>query len=169
MRIPINKVYRAFPELDDYSDEQCERLMRRVQLQQGQSIGINMIIGISFVGLAFLIFITCKVVIASLEIPVHVANRQEDMILLLGFVTVFGLPAAVCLFLRDYILRKRLTGAINYAIDRVRCLSCKYILIGQSAKEEHVTCPECGARQHLSELGITEADLIPPETGAAPV
>jgi hypothetical protein len=32
MRIPRHKLYRAFPELDIYTDRQCEVLMRRVKL-----------------------------------------------------------------------------------------------------------------------------------------
>lgn len=29
MRIPTHKIYRAFPELDRFSDEECERMMVR--------------------------------------------------------------------------------------------------------------------------------------------
>lgn len=38
MRIPLNKVYRAFPELDQFSDEQCEVFVKRVLSVRIQTI-----------------------------------------------------------------------------------------------------------------------------------
>ena len=31
VRVPTSKLYRAFPELDSFSDGQCEALMRRIR------------------------------------------------------------------------------------------------------------------------------------------
>jgi hypothetical protein len=46
----------------------------------------------------------------------------------------------------------------------VRCLDCRYILIGQRADGDAVTCPECGKVNRLLELGIAQEDLIPPKS-----
>ena len=32
MRFPLDKVYRAFPELDPFTDEQCRRFVQRVRV-----------------------------------------------------------------------------------------------------------------------------------------
>ncbi|MFI4861277.1 MAG: hypothetical protein ACIAXF_11415 [Phycisphaerales bacterium JB063] len=168
MRVPTTKIYRAFAELDDLTDEQCILLMRRVRLRVGTNLGVGFLLTILYVVLLVLTVIAVNAVGMLLDPEGAFGKRHE---FLLGFVVMFlgfGIPAAITMGVRDYVLRKRLTSAINYEIDRVRCLACKYILIGQVARDGHVVCPECGARQHLAELGITEADLIPPKAIATP-
>ncbi|XAL98000.1 hypothetical protein OT109_10365 [Phycisphaeraceae bacterium D3-23] len=165
MRIPTTKIYRAFAELDDFTDEQCERLMRRVKLRIGTNVTWNLSLVVLYIVLLFVVLFVLLAVLAGAEI----ASAYQMGVDAVSVGVVLGVPAAICLGLRDFVLRKRLVQAIDYAIDRVRCLACRYILIGQVARDEHVVCPECGSRQHLAQLGITEADLIPPEAHAPPV
>ena len=62
-----------------------------------------------------------------------------------------------------------LRRAMQSQIERIRCPSCKYVLLGQRVSGGAVICPECGAPTTLMHLGITEADLIPPTDGSEPV
>lgn len=38
MRIPLSKIYRAFPELDSFTDEQCKRFMKRIEVSGARRI-----------------------------------------------------------------------------------------------------------------------------------
>ena len=58
MRIPISKIYRAFPEFDAFTDEQCERFMLRVKLS-GSKQAVPILVGV-LVALATLI-VSCTV------------------------------------------------------------------------------------------------------------
>lgn len=169
MRIPLSKVYRAFPELDRFSDQQCELLMKRVQLQQGTTVGITFLVLVACIVLAVGLLIITQVALSLMALPVDVANRHEQTILRVGFIVVMVPPAAMGVVLRDSILRRRLTRALDYEIDRVRCLSCKYILIGQVASAGRIDCPECGSSFALNQLGITEDDLLPPSNLSGPM
>ena len=82
-----------------------------------------------------------------------------DLFSLLGpsrIALLFGLIA------RDILLCRHLRLVIEDKLNRIRCLECKYILIGQSVFHDRVRCPECGHLHTLIELGIVEEDLIPP-------
>jgi len=162
MRIPLYKTYRAFSELDDLTDAQCELLMRRVELRIGTNLGVGCLIGLIFLVLlafSFLVFgLLGEIVYPDQAIPV----RYEALYYGLFMLVVFLFPTGITLVIRDTILRRRLTAAIQYEVDRVRCLSCRYILIGQVASGGRIGCPECGASFALGELGITEDDLLPP-------
>lgn len=74
------------------------------------------------------------------------------------------MPALSAMLVRDVLLRRALKKAIELKVERVRCRQCEYILIGQRAFKDAVTCPECGNTATLESLGITEDDLIPPNS-----
>lgn len=158
MRIPLYKTYRAFSELDDLTDAQCELLMRRVQLQRGVTFAWTLLAVVLFFSLSFIIFHLLQ----EIDIPVHIMNRHATWVFAGGFVAVVGAPLGVIVCVRDVVLRIRLKRAIQYEVDRVRCLSCRYILIGQVAYDGRLDCPECGSTFSLKQLGITEGDLLPP-------
>ena len=165
MRIPTRKIYRAFPEFDQFSDEQCERFMQRVQvsglrktLPQAVFLavtGAGLVVACGFSGFIF----------GVLEEELQ-SRRNGDVLSIfdfLVFLIAFGLPVFLGLIARDFTLRRHLTLVINEKLDRIRCLSCRYILIGQVVREDQVTCPECGFAMSLGQLGIVEEDLIPPD------
>jgi hypothetical protein len=160
MRILTRKIYRAFPELDLFSDIQCERLMRRVALNAGARMAVQVTAVIGFVGAFFLVI----VFLLTTEILEPTEKLFTDADVLFFLLCIFLIPALVGALSRDVVLRDRLIKAIRLRIDRVRCLDCKYILIGQQAESDAVTCPECGRINRLLELGIAEEDLIPPKS-----
>lgn len=165
MRIPTRKIYRAFPELDQFSDEQCERFMQRLRVSGARNtIPQAVFVAVTVVGLA----IACSAssfVFAVLEDELQ-SRRNGDVHSIYDFVVLligFGLPVFLGLIARDFTLRRHLKLVINEKLDRIRCLACKYILIGQVVHENQVTCPECGSVMPLDQLGIVAEDLIPPD------
>ena len=171
MRIPINNIYRAFEELDDYTDQQCKMLMQRVKLSALAKQSIN---GAAFLGFIIGLVAMLPFIYALLELlkAGDPAWQQQAMENQRGTIWAFGLfwPAAVgALIGRDMVLRKMLIKAINVQIDRVRCPECKYILIGQREHNGSVTCPECGHSTLLRILGLVAADLIPPDSALMPL
>lgn len=60
------------------------------------------------------------------------------------------------LMIRDRWLR----WAVASQIVEARCLDCQYSLLGLSAVEDVVVCPECGGLTNLRERGLTPEELL---------
>ncbi len=168
MRIPPNKIYRAFPELDRFSDEQCERFMQRVRV----ALPYRSVrwVTVSIMTCAAVIFVI--VILYRYEQPLHrylwllLSRRSADTLILASWLLLVPIvPIFVGLLTRDIVLRTYLRKAVQMQLDRVRCRSCKYVLIGQRLMKGIITCPECGAQTTLQILGVTADDLLPPQPG----
>ena len=161
MRIATRQIYRAFPELDRFTDEQCEMLVRRIRQDTKLSAWLAVLTALMLVlpGCGIIFTATLIWLLKERWFPVSDWNMTY---LALALIVVICVPTGLGLFMRDWYLRRSLMGAIDVRIERVRCLKCRYILIGQREKAGRVTCPECGAEIELRSLGITPADLIPP-------
>lgn len=74
--------------------------------------------------------------------------------------TVVGVPVMTAgltsLALRD----RRLRRLIRRQIKGSRCPVCSYLLLGLVPREGVVRCPECGTAHRLTELGVTEEQLL---------
>ena len=80
--------------------------------------------------------------------------------------TIVAVPILSGLVVRDGGLRVLLRRAIAERIKRVRCLECRYVLLGQTVTNGSVRCPECGATVTLKRLGLESAnELLPPVAG----
>ncbi len=160
MRIPLTKLYRAFSQLDRFSDTQCGLLMRRVRLDRKA----RLLVWVSPVFAFVLSFVVVVILLVTTDVLAQTEPLFRDADLLLFLLCVLCIPAAVALLSRDHLLRRFLVKAIRLRIDRVRCRHCRYILIGQRPIGDEVNCPECGKMNRLRELGVTVDDLIPPES-----
>ncbi len=142
MRILTRKLWRAFPELDRYSDEQCRRFVRAASGSVLRRLARTCV---AFVASA----IPCTVVIAGLTIRSVVrrnaglpAGSWSD----LGWFTaalILSILAAPALayIVRDVLLRRRVRTILR---DRSTCVSCRYVLIGVPVPQGNtVICPEC--------------------------
>jgi hypothetical protein len=165
MRIPVRKIYRAFPEFDSFSDEQCERFMLRVQLS-GSKKALPILVGVL---VAMITLIVCCAVSGFIFDMVYAGMERQrarklEFAMDLSLVLIPPVFAFLLgLFARDLLLRRHLRLVIEDKLNRIRCLGCKYILIGQVVANQMVRCPECGRVHSLDELGVVEADLIPPQ------
>lgn len=136
MRLPLSKVYRAFPELDRFDDAACRAFVSDVSRQHWWS------------ALRTAIFSTVIAVLLALGgltlIGTEMARRDSALTQwaeLAGLVAVFVGPIVFGMAMRDWWLRRRL----QERIDASRCFACNYSLIGMPAGDAGVCCPECGA------------------------
>lgn len=165
MRLPISKVYRAFPELDKFDDARCQAYVRNVKRAGGWR---RHVFGAACGAAAILAFIALA---AAFAIAWHWAFdwlgwsarrwTHEDWYLFLMLAFVVGIPmaigAVVAFVLRDLMLRR----ALRRHISGSRCPDCNYLLLGLVPKDGEIRCPECGTLYALTELGLTPDDLLP--------
>lgn len=148
MRLPVSRVYRAFPELDRYSDEQCARFIRAAR--QGK---IRRTVHTAIIGLVFFLTLIVSIWLAVVILEAYSAHRTLDIShplltwygLLLNIVTVVAMISAAPLlafFMRDFFLLRQLRYVLR---TRGVCVSCRYSLVGLDVGPElRVICPECG-------------------------
>lgn len=156
MRLPLSKAYRAFPELDAFSDEECERFVERVKCEarwrrRRALLDVLVIVAGPPVG-----FVASAVVYRATE-PLGVAA---------SFLSVSGVIVAIVvavLFMRDGLLRRYLAQRLS----RAECRACRYSLLVLAVTGGAVRCPECGAVTVLAERGLSEEDLLIPRQSPA--
>ena len=167
LRMPWSKLYRAFPELDRFTDEECERYERQVRVQ-GKMRRWPVVAAIAGA-------VLWPLVVRYLAVPLLGPWRKSGLqdvfpvLLLVSEVLAVALPL---LWVRDALLIRAIRGRI----DNARCAACKHSLLGlpllappdggpPGSGMEAVRCPECGSVMVLHVLGLVVADLIP-QTGA---
>ncbi len=142
MRIPGTKVYRAFPEFDRFTEEQCRRLLAadgqldRTRLTRELKVcGLGSIVTIvAGVGLGWVLE-QLKPALARSPSLAPVADGAALAVLLL---LVFGLM----LGLREWLLRRQLRTILRGKTD---CQKCGYPLLGLAIQPDRTAlCPECG-------------------------
>jgi hypothetical protein len=164
MRVPISRVYRAFPELDRFSDAECEQFVLLAKQQQRASRVIAIFIGIALAGVVVATTIGIVAFVGmSLDavLPLSTWSLQYplifDLSIVLGFV---GLPAALGAYAAFFVRDRWLKSAILDKLLRAKCGSCNYSLLGLSVSDDRIQCPECGTVYVLADLGMTAADFI---------
>ncbi len=163
MRIPLSKIYRAFPELDPFPDSECERFVLSARTQSGATIGAASFFAFCFSLMVYAIFVWFIAAWASRFIKQlfqgSLAVDQLEM-LSTGLVLVCGpLFACLCFGLtRDTFLRRAILDRINLA----RCTACKFSLLGLPVVLGQVRCPECGGVINLASIGLRPTDLLTP-------
>ncbi len=164
MRVPFSEVYRAFPELDGFSDERCAEFVSRARRRHRMSQAIFLLVAVvAAVGTWIAVGILWGLVIRATGVGYHDAL----LVVILGSTIVAGALSA--LLVRDRWLR----WAVGEQIDAARCPDCGYALLGLPVIDDALTCPECGHRHWLPELDLTAEQVLavraPDEGGAASV
>lgn len=159
MRLITPQVYRAIPELDRFSDEQCRQFVRVAN----RSILGRLVRSIIITVLGLVV--ACASTLASIYVWGSVDSRQlmpfaasvVVSVALASTMLLVGLCAL--LVLRDRLLGRRVRRLIR---DRGNCFQCGYSLLGvRVASDNTVICPECGVKadtdQAFNELASGEA------------
>ena len=161
MRIPMSNICRAFPELDRYSDKECEALLRQLwRGRLGRRLMFAVVIVVAWTVVWLVMLFGINYVSQWIVVP--------DWLIfpIIGITVIFALPFMVAFLLRDRIVRRELSRRVMRGV-----CSCGYSLIGLSATAGRVRCPECGIDFVLADHGLTESDLLPivmnPESEAA--
>ena len=169
MRIPLRKIYRAFPEFDRFSDDRCEQYMRRVRATSSMYRWLVGIGGLTAMPVAFAAYLFLALPLQSM-IPSATMRRFDAMwlgVASFGDVVVAS-PAIGAMLLalgltalaRDTALRL----ALRKNIDRAVCPRCGQSLLGLPIAGEQenpsVRCPECGTEHVLARIGLSPADVM---------
>lgn len=172
MRIPLGKVWRAFPELDTFSDRECEGFVREARRRRPLFAIIVPVAGCvvgfaAWVASAFAI----GIVLATVRWPSGNVPDWAHTTAACTILSLFGLlPGFGALVARDRQLRRTVRALLN----RTTCGGCNYALLGLTIHDDGseggpwVVCPECGKPNYLRVLGVTPEQLIARhESGAA--
>jgi hypothetical protein len=164
MRIPLSKVYRAFRELDQFTDEQCQGYVARAMQKRRASMGGFVFAGVFLCPAVFTLSMVATLAgqdaaLGSsariwilrhwLDVPIEYAAK----------VVPFVAATLVALVLRDVWLR----SAIRKELNRSTCPRCEYQLLGLPVQSGQVMCPECGHRTRIDLLGLRPEDLAMPD------
>lgn len=136
-----SKLYRAFPELDPFPDEQCERFVRAARQAWDVRIWHWLLIAGSVLLGAVLALTALIYVGNTLEKPSH-RGIWPYLILTLVSIPVLGLVPLAGYTARDWLLRRRVRRVLAFGGS---CRRCRYGLVGLPVDERCVVvCPECG-------------------------
>jgi len=158
VRLIVRKVYRVFPELDRFSDAECEGFVglvaRRHRLARFfVSLTLAIVGGILFLGGSFLSSAIGEVWSRSGDAPAFV----ED-----GWHLLVGIIASVvgAMYFTSAARNAWLRGKIQEHLTTIECMGCEYPLLGLPVVGGGITCPECGQRFDLAARGLSAADVL---------
>lgn len=163
MRLLIrSKIWRAFPELDRFSDEQCARFVAAAKRSWARR-GVHMIA----IALTFLILLVAAIAaVAYLYITLDNSRYFQRsgttivVLCILGLILPLAIPPFVAYLHRDWLLRRRLRHIIR---TRGSCAGCGYSMLGLPVPDDlKVTCPECGMQ---TEVDVSLGELITDDRG----
>jgi hypothetical protein len=144
MRLITRHIYRAFPELDRFSDEQSRRFVQvaaRGAIHRGIRYGLT---ALAWWIVALAIFVWVDYIYIRIDFDPYAAQS-----VFLSVVSTI-VPAAIGMFaafqcalgVRDSLLRRSVRRVVN---SRGRCHTCDYVLLGLPVGSDlKVRCPECG-------------------------
>jgi len=152
VRIPLSKIYRAFPEFDPFPDEECERYIRYAYRQAQFRIGcVPLIIGAA----VFAVWSPTLMMISRALGPSARPGGTGDWILVTLVISAIVVPGLCGLIARDRILLRVLHDRIKTA----RCPQCQFSLLGLPVVNGAARCPECGTNIALHQHNLTAEDL----------
>jgi len=153
----ISKVYRAFSELDAFSDEECERFVRAARAQAGFRLTASAIgAGVGMAVALIAALVGGAIAWRWMGLPrLDRADRALFVVIAMG--GIFPCVVALAGFgARD----QTLIGAIRRRLGNATCTACRFSLLGLPVTDGAVRCPECGTVLSLAALGLKEEDLL---------
>ncbi|MBL9141291.1 MAG: hypothetical protein JNK53_05435 [Phycisphaerae bacterium] len=142
-RLLVRKLWRAFPELDSYSDADCASFVRLARRRARWRHAHAALIAIVFVGALVGALIVGNAFLERANVsPIALNSAAYVALRLATLIATVAVPAMLALTLRDWFLRKRVRWVLA---DSGSCGMCGYSLIGLPIPESlKLNCPECG-------------------------
>ena len=173
MRMPLLKVYRAFPELDAFPDHECKRFVRRARrlVLKWMWVPIVGLVGGLALMFGLLVFVTSSFRNQLSDLArwldrlvgglIPVDYPVGDLVLAGAFLVLLTVvPWLAFVLPRDALLRR----AIARRLEIANCTGCEHSLLGLpvlgGGGDPVVRCPECGREMVLREIGLTPEDLL---------
>lgn len=149
MRIPLTRVWRAFPELDRFTDEQCERFVRAACKQDWRRFVHRGGLGCLTIVLFVVLFWVMMNIVEHFDPWLYQRRFAGGLALFAGLLLSLGFPAAVAIVVRHRLLLRRIRFVLS---ARGCCPSCRYSLLGLVVTGGNlVVCPECGMEVEVDE------------------
>jgi DNA-directed RNA polymerase subunit RPC12/RpoP len=139
VRLPWSKVYRAFPELDQFDDRRCEEFVRSARRRFRHEFAPRLLLQV-------LVTALCVIIAAGISgrWMAFADVRLAPVAATVPCAVLLGCSLLPAVLIRDLWLRSMLRRHIGNA----RCQGCGYPLLGLpvmgEAKMPGVRCPECG-------------------------
>ena len=136
MRFIASPIYRAFPELDGFTDEQCRNYLRQVYGGAQVRVAMWLVCPVLGVGGAMAVAWICAAI-------AHPSRGVTSTFAIVGILAaVFASFGFGTLIARDVLLGLLVLRALG---GTARCPSCDYSAMGLLVPADFmVTCPECG-------------------------
>lgn len=163
MRFILDKPYRGYPELSEYSDEECEQMMLQARARRADAMWFLPLMLI--VGMVVVVAVTAGVTAwlvhrarVNAGSTISFWSDPDVRVVISWAVVVVGPTAGGIWFFtrRELIMR----SVLNH-LTRASCPYCRFSLAGLRVEKGAVRCPECGQRIVLAEEGIKPEDLLP--------
>ncbi|MEM1354457.1 MAG: hypothetical protein AAGH88_06185 [Planctomycetota bacterium] len=167
MRLPLSKPWRAYPELDAYSDEQCRYLLNRAKRAWPKlRVGLVLqrwIANVLMLGYVALVGLCVSPIAVWFNKQIgEPTNAVEDVLYFVPIFVLILIALSPLLVIQLWFYQRKIHAVLADRLELSRCPGCRYPLIGQRTVNGVVTCPECDRGCLLIELGLTEEDLLPP-------
>ncbi len=142
----VRHIWRAFPELDTYSDDECRTFVRAVRRERILTAIRALLLAAAPTTAVVGGMIIAAVVYEWLEtysLSESVLGSTLQLTAVGLSMAAVGLVSALtCLVLRDWLLRRRLHAVLDVG---GHCRGCGYSFIGLIIPESlRIRCPECG-------------------------
>ena len=166
MRLITRKIYRAFPELDQFDDVTCQRYINRtvgISTNGAGCLLIGSVLIVSFIAWIFIEYNAIQVGVFWLldKLEIRVGPYREVFIYLVAYSGYIWFPWLMLLIARDRWLYRQ----IKKQLHGVGCRECGYCLVGLPINETRfngfVVCPECNSESFLNGERLTRADIDP--------
>lgn len=142
-RMLVRKLWRAFPELDAYSDEECIAFVKLARSRVLWRLMQLAVVGAVFAGTAVALLLAAGFITQLVQANAQWIPDAAFVALGIGGVIVVPATSITSAFLaRDFLLRRRLRHILR---DTGSCTMCGYSLVGLPIPDSlKVNCPECG-------------------------
>lgn len=157
------KLFRAFPELDAYSDETCGRFVKAAI----RPLGIKLLIAVAVVpelviGLSGALW-GISAIVDAVDLRGRGPVQMGKCVMLgTGVAAWMLLAGAGAFWVRDWVVRGRISRLFRH---HGRCPRCSYSLVGLAVGEgNNVLCPECA---HSTTVDPSLGELVLDEQGRA--
>jgi hypothetical protein len=153
MRFPrLLAYYRAYPEFDGYSDEQCRKLLLQARLRRGDAAWVLPLLSAGGLAAAWSVVALGLIRVAAALLGLTLAGVGVLLWLVMAVAPVFVVGFA-------WVRRAMLVRSVRRLVNGAACPFCEFSLVGLPVRINTVRCPECGEKVRLTEHGIRQEDL----------
>jgi len=145
MRLISRKIWRAFPELDQFDDAECREYLKRSKPVANSALGSLLVICATLFALVLwvLVIVLVMPVISGMGLSRGIFVAIQFVLL----TALIWLTALSGFLMRDYWVRRFIRRRIAMSI----CMKCGYSLIGLPMQSDAVICPECGQSNRITQ------------------